>query len=91
MRRRLTASADRELRRLTYQFHDGSTGTNAAVMGLGIKRGMLLRRLREIAIREEAIPTGIVEVPALEPGRTPGGLYISRAMPGFTVNLASLG
>lgn len=85
IRRQLTAAADRHLRDLADKWHDGSTGSNAMI-GLGIKRGMIHRRLRELAMREERIPSGIIQVPPREERDEP----FSRAMEGFEVDLDEL-
>ena len=85
IRRQLTRSADRHLTALVNQWHDGSTGTNAMI-GLGIRRGMIYRRLKEIAIRENAIPSGTVQVPQREKRNEP----FSCAMEGFEVDLDKL-
>lgn len=86
-RRQLTKAADLHLRVLVEQWHDGSTGINAAVIGLGIKRGMIYRRLRELAVRDEKIPDGVIQVPprGAEEGPPP---YC--AMAGFEVDLDKL-
>ena len=83
--RRLTKSADLHLRVLAEQWHDGSSGTNAMI-GLSIKRGMIYRRLRELAMRDEKIPTGIVRVPPREKRDEP----FSCAFAGFEVDLDKL-
>lgn len=85
-RRKLTKAADLHLRVLAEQWYDGSTGTNAMI-GLSIKRGMIFRRLREIALRDEKIPTGVIQVPprSKEEGPPP---YC--AFEGFEVDLDAL-
>ena len=85
IRRQLTRSADRHLTALVNQWHDGSTGTNAMI-GLGIRRGIIYRRLKEIEIRENAIPSGTVQVPPREKRNEP----FSCAMEGFEVDLDKL-
>ena len=84
-RRRLTRAADRHLRMLVKQWHDGGTGTNAMI-GLSAKRGMIYGRLREIARRDEAIPTGMIKVPAREKDNRP----FSFAVEAFEVDLDGL-
>ena len=86
IRRQLTRSADLHLRVLAEQWTDRSSG-HAAVMGRGIKRGMIYRRLKEIALREDAIPSGTIQVPprSAEQGPPP---YC--AMAGFEVDLDEL-
>ena len=85
IRRQLAKSADRHLLALVNQRHDGSTGSNAMI-GLGIRRGMIYRRLKEIAIHEDAIPSGTVQVPPREKRNEP----FSCAMEGFEVDLDKL-
>jgi hypothetical protein len=85
VRRQLTRSADRHLRALADQWTDASSG-HAAVIGRGIKRGMIYQRLREIAMREDAIPGGIIQVPPREKRDEP----FSCAMAGFEVDLDAL-
>ena len=85
IRRQLAKSADRHLLALVNQWHDGSTGTNAMI-GLSAKRGMIYGRLREIARRDEAIPTGMIKVPAREKDNRP----FSFAVEAFEVDLDGL-
>ncbi len=85
IRRQLTRSADLHLRVLADQWHDGSSGSNAMI-GLGIKRGMIYRRLKEIALREDAIPSGTIQVPPRELKNEP----FACAMAGFEVALDKL-
>ena len=84
-RRQLTKAADLQLRNLSEQWHDGSSGTNAMI-GLSIKRGMIHRRLCEIAMREGKIPSGVIQVPPREKRNEP----FSCAMEGFEVDLDAL-
>jgi hypothetical protein len=83
--RRLTRAADLHLQVLAEKYMDRSTGTNAMI-GLSIRRGMIYRRLKEIAIREDAIPSGTVQVPPREKRNEP----FSCAMEGFEVDLDKL-
>jgi hypothetical protein len=85
-RRRLTKAAELHLDVLADRWHDGSTGTNAMI-GLSIQRGMIYRRLKELALRDGRIPTGIIQVPprSAEQGPPP---YC--AMAGFEVDLDEL-
>ena len=85
-RRQLTAQAQRHLWAMADAWTDKSSG-HAAVMGRGIKRGMLLGRLEEIAIRKEAIPTGIIQVPPRGEKEGPPPFC---AMAGFEVDLDAL-
>lgn len=84
--RRLTKAADQYLYALAMLWTDKSSG-HAAVMGRGIRRGMIYRRLCEITTREEAIPTGIIQVP---PRRADEGPPPFCAMEGFEVDLDKL-
>lgn len=84
-RRQLTKSAKRQIDQVVSAWHDGSSGTNAMI-GLGIKRGMIYRRICEIAARDEAIPSGIIRVPAKEKDNTP----FSFAVDAFDVDLDEL-
>jgi len=85
IRRQLTRSAKRQIDELTLAWHDGSTGSNAMI-GLGIKRGIIYRRVCEIALREEVIPTGVIKVPAREKDNRP----FSFAVDAFEVDLDDL-
>ena len=84
-RRRLTKAAELHLDVLADRWHDGSTGSNAMI-GLGIKRGIIYRRVCEIALREEVIPTGVIKVPAREKDNRP----FSFAVDAFEVDLDDL-
>lgn len=84
-RRQLTKAAKRQIDQITLAWHDGSTGTNAMI-GLGIKRGMIYRRICEIAMRDETIPTGVIHVPAREKDDKP----FSFAVAAFDVDLDEL-
>lgn len=86
VRQHLTRAADRHLRALADQWTDKSSG-HAAVMGRSIKQGMIYRRLRELALRDGRIPTGVIQVPprSAEEGPPP---YC--AMAGFEVDLDKL-
>lgn len=85
-RRRLTKAADRHLRALADQWTDKSSG-HAAVMGRGIKRGMIYRRLCELAMRDDAIPSGVIQVPPRGANEGPPPFC---AMAGFEVDLDKL-
>lgn len=82
-RRQLTKAAELHLDVLSDRWHDGSTGTNAMI-GLSIKRGMIYRRLKELAIRDSKIPSGIIQVPPRGAKEGPPPYY---AFEGFEVNL----
>ena len=87
VRRQLTAQAQRKLWALAQAWSDATGATSTKTMiGLGIRRGMLLGRLEEIAIREEAIPSGVIQVPPREKRPEP----FSCAMDGFEVDLDAL-
>lgn len=86
IRRHLTKSADLHIRVLAEQWHDGSSGTNAMI-GLSIKRGMIYRRLRELAMRDGQIPSGILQVP---PRGATEGPPPNCAFAGFEVDLDKL-
>lgn len=88
VRRQLTAQAQRKLWALAQAWSDatGATSTNTMI-GLGIRRGMLLGRLEEIAIREEAIPSGVIQVPPRGEKEGPPPFC---AMAGFEVDLDAL-
>lgn len=85
VRRRLTKAADFHLRVLADQWTDESSG-HAAVMGRSIKQGMIYRRLRELALQDEKIPSGVIQVPPREKRDEP----FSCAMAGFEVDLDQL-
>lgn len=82
IRRRLTLAARRQLYALASAWHDGSTGTNAMI-GLGIQRGMIYRRLCEIAAHADAIPRGVITVLPRGPNEGP----ITGVVDGFDVDL----
>lgn len=86
IRRQLTAQAQRRLWAMAEAWTDKSSG-HAAVMGRGIKRGMLLRRLEELALQSGGIPAGVIHVPprGAEEGPPP-----FCAMAGFEVDLDAL-
>ncbi len=85
-RRRLTKAAELHLDVLADRWHDGSTGTNAMI-GLSIQRGMIYRRLKELALRDGRIPTGIIQVP---PRGATDGPPPYCAFAGFEVDLDKL-
>jgi hypothetical protein len=61
------------------------------MMGLGICCGMLRRELVHLAIAQDGLPSGVVQVPRLPP--TPpgaGGSSVWGGMSGFTVDLEDL-
>ena len=86
VRRHLTKAADFHLRVLADQWLDRSSG-HAAVMGRSIRQGMIYRRLRELAMRDEKIPSGVIQVP---PRGAKEGPPPYCAMAGFEVDLDQL-
>jgi hypothetical protein len=91
-RRRLTRSSSKVIDAMVdaWRWRTGATSTNT-MMGLGFRCGMLRRELVHLAIEQDALPSGVVQVPRLPP--TPagaGGISVLGGMSGFTVDLEDL-
>ena len=91
-RRRLNRSTSKVIDAMVdaWRWRTGATSTNT-MMGLGIRCGMLRRELVRLAIEQDALPSGVVQVPRLPP--TPpgaGGISVMGGLPGFTVDLEDL-
>jgi hypothetical protein len=92
-RQQLKRQAARDIYEMSLAWAAKTGGTLAnTIIGLGIRRGMLQKELQHLAIERDAIPTGIIKVPRMQP-RPPGeagGFYISSGMSGFEVDLDDL-